>query len=180
MPASVRFWSKKRKVASDTGRRSRMAALKLYSHEKTISVLTENTIKRRTIWQGDSLHRDPKFPMTKPFANRSLRTSVAMLTASFMLSVVAPSAAQSVPVPKPAPKSRDGQMSASDARGPATTGTTQAPEPVIPDPRRNVPANIFATFDANQKAQAARVSAYLSSLSTLVGNFVQVGPDGSK
>ena len=30
------------------------------------------------------------------------------------------------------------------------------------------------------KAQAARVSSYLSSLQTLVGNFVQVGPDGSK
>ena len=51
---------------------------------------------------------------------------------------------------------------------------------MIPDPRRNVPANVFATFDANQKAQAARVSSYLSSLQTLVGNFVQVGPDGSK
>jgi outer membrane lipoprotein-sorting protein len=118
--------------------------------------------------------------MTKPFANRGPRAGVAMLTATFMLSVMAPSSAQSVPVPKPAPKTRDGQMSASDARGPATTGTTQPPEPVIPDPRRNVPANIFATFDANQKAQAARVSAYLSSLSTLVGNFVQIGPDGSK
>ncbi len=43
-----------------------------------------------------------------------------------------------------------------------------------------MPASIFTTFDANQKAQAAKVSAYLSSLQTLVGNFVQVGPDGSK
>ena len=62
-------------------------------------------------------------------------------------------------------------------RAPATTGTTPAkpPDPMIPDPRRNQPANIFATFDANQKAQAAKVSAYLSSLQTLVGNFVQVG-----
>jgi outer membrane lipoprotein-sorting protein len=51
---------------------------------------------------------------------------------------------------------------------------------VIPDPHRNIPANLFATFDANQKAQAAKVSSYLSSLQTLVGNFVQVGPDGSK
>ncbi len=71
----------------------------------------------------------------------------------------------------------------SDAlKPPMTTGATAAtpPNPVIPDPRRNVPSNIFATFDANQKAQAAKVSSYLSSLQTLVGNFVQVGPDGTK
>ena len=43
-----------------------------------------------------------------------------------------------------------------------------------------MPTNIFASFDANQKAQAARVSTYLSSLQTLVGNFVQVASDGSK
>jgi outer membrane lipoprotein-sorting protein len=62
-----------------------------------------------------------------------------------------------------------------------TTGATQAPPtPIIPDPRRNLPANIFASFDANQKAQAAKVSNYLSSLQTLSGNFVQVGSDGSK
>src|SRR5215475_13236167 len=86
---------------------------------------------------------------------------------------------QAVPVPKAAPKGRD----ASDApRGPSTTGATAMtpPSPVIPDPHRNVPANIFATFDANQKAQAAKVSAYLSSLQTLVGNFVQVGPMAPK
>jgi len=92
---------------------------------------------------------------------------------------------QSVPIPKPAPKKRDGvQISASDPqKGPITTGATPLappPNPVIPDPRRNLPANLFATFDASQKAQAARVSSYLSSLQTLVGNFVQVGPDGSK
>jgi outer membrane lipoprotein-sorting protein len=63
-----------------------------------------------------------------------------------------------------------------------TTGANPvpAPNPVIPDRRRNVPLNVFGTFDANQKAQAARVSSYLSSLQTLVGNFVQVGPDGRK
>src|SRR5712671_6546858 len=93
--------------------------------------------------------------------------------------------AQTVPIPKPAPKGRGGlQLSASDPqRGPMTTGATPAaspPNPVIPDPRRNLPANIFATFDANQKAQAAKVSTYLSSLQTLVGNFVQVAPDGSR
>ncbi len=91
-------------------------------------------------------------------------------------------AAQTAP-PKAA-KGRDStQLSASESqRGQQTTATTQSvpPNPIIPDPRRNVPASIFTTFDANQKAQAAKVSAYLSSLQTLVGNFVQVGPDGSK
>ena len=90
---------------------------------------------------------------------------------------VAPSIAQSVPIPKPAPKAR---TQTGDKNAPLVTGSTQPPDPVIPDPRRNVPTNIFSSFDANQKAEAARVSSYLSSLQTLVGNFVQVGPDGSK
>ena len=110
------------------------------------------------------------------------------LVASVAIGVIAgPAVAQTVPVPKPAPKGRDSvQLSAAGnanttGRGPSTTGSTNLPpEPVIPDPRRNVPASLFTTFDANQKAQAARVSSYLSSLQTLVGNFVQVGPDGSR
>jgi outer membrane lipoprotein-sorting protein len=121
--------------------------------------------------------------MTEQLAIGGIPTRVAMLIAAFMLGAVAPCFAQNVPIPKPAPKSRNILLSASDqGRGPMTTGATQAqpPEPVIPDPRRNVPVNIFATFDANQKIQAAKVSAYLSSLQTLVGNFIQVGPDGSR
>ncbi|MGJ4890283.1 outer membrane lipoprotein carrier protein LolA [Bradyrhizobium sp. HKCCYLRH3099] len=89
-------------------------------------------------------------------------------------------AAQGSPAPKAGQKS-GGPLSASEPQrgGPVATQTTP-PNPIIPDPRRNVPASIFTSFDANQKAQAAKVSAYLSSLQTLVGNFVQVGPDGSK
>ena len=111
----------------------------------------------------------------------SLRAASALLLAA-SLSGAATSFAQTppapaVPVPKPAPKGRDNsvQMSASDQqKGPLTTGATQTPpNPVIPDPRRNLPANIFSTFDANQKAQAAKVSSYLSSVQTLIGNFVQ-------
>jgi outer membrane lipoprotein-sorting protein len=110
---------------------------------------------------------------------------LALLVAGSLAGVTA-SPAQNVPVPKPAPKARDrdnaqNQMSAAD-KPPMTTGATQQqpPTPVIPDPKRNVPASIFATFDASQKAQAAKVSNYLSSLQQLSGNFVQVGPDGSK
>jgi outer membrane lipoprotein-sorting protein len=35
-------------------------------------------------------------------------------------------------------------------------------------------------FDSNQRALVDKVSVYLSGLRTLVGDFVQVGPDGSK
>jgi outer membrane lipoprotein-sorting protein len=121
--------------------------------------------------------------MTKQTMIRKLRAAQALLVATAMAGTMTSSSAQTVPVPKPAPKARDNtQMSASDQqKAPVTTGTTQKPpNPVIPDPRRNLPANIFSSFDANQKAQAAKVSSYLSSLQTLSGNFVQVGPDGSK
>jgi outer membrane lipoprotein-sorting protein len=106
-----------------------------------------------------------------------------LLLAGAIAGAAAATSAQTVPVPKPAPKVRDNiQLSAETQKGSGATGATSAvpPNPIIPAPGRNVPANIFQTFDTNQKAQAARVSTYLSSLQTLVGNFVQVGPDGTK
>jgi outer membrane lipoprotein-sorting protein len=116
--------------------------------------------------------------MKKQTPQLRTRYAFALFVTAALLGACAEASAQNVPVPKPAPKGRD---SAQDQKSPMTMGATQTPpNPVIPDPRRNVPANIFASFDANQKAQAAKVSNYLSSLQTLVGNFVQVGPDGSK
>jgi outer membrane lipoprotein-sorting protein len=129
--------------------------------------------------------------MAEPFRLRAARTALALLiaasiggaaTPSFAQTAPAPDA-QAVPIPKPAPKRRDMPISASDGqKGPVTTGATQVspPNPIIPDPRRNVPTSLFSSFDDKQKAQAARVSNYLSSLQTVSGNFVQVGPDGSK
>jgi outer membrane lipoprotein-sorting protein len=130
--------------------------------------------------QDSNLRREFKASTGSSIASAG-RAARAGLAVAMMVAVSIPDAgAQTVPVPKPAPKARDVQLSASDPQPRASTSTTAPPEPVIPDPRRNVPANIFATFDASQKAQAAKVSNYLSSLQTLVGNFVQVGPDGSK
>jgi outer membrane lipoprotein-sorting protein len=142
--------------------------------QKRYLLLAEITLKGRPATQDDALTGNTNIL----FAARSARFAAALLITTAMAAATAASFAQTVPVPKPAPKGRDGgQMSG----GPATTGATQTPpNPIIPDPRRNVPSSIFQTFDANQKAQAAKVSAYLSSLQTLVGNFVQVGPDGSK
>jgi outer membrane lipoprotein-sorting protein len=142
--------------------------------QKRYLLLPEITVKGRPATQDDAL---TGYPKTRSAAQNA-RVAGALLIALSMTAASEASLAQNVPVPKPAPKGRDsGQTNA----GPSTTGTTQTPpNPVIPDPRRNVPSSIFQTFDANQKAQAAKVSAYLSSLQTLVGNFVQVGPDGSK
>ena len=135
------------------------------------------------------MNKNPGLEITERIVCTAMRRAFALLIAASVvpvaaLSVVTSASAQSVPIPKPAPKARSSvQMSAQDAlKGPLTTGAAAAapPDPVIPDPHRNIPANIFASFDANQKAQAAKVSSYLSSLQTLVGNFVQVGPDGSK
>ena len=125
---------------------------------------------------------NPKSRITEPCPIRGRRALLALVIATLTLALATPSFAQNVPVPKPAPKGRDNTEMSDARKGPMTTGATAAtpPTPVIPDPRRNVPSNIFATFDANQKAQAAKVSSYLSSLQTLVGNFVQVGPDGTK
>jgi outer membrane lipoprotein-sorting protein len=120
-----------------------------------------------------------------------LRTGAAGLAATFAVGLMMTSAQAQTPLPRPAPKARNAafQVAASEtppSRPPTAVQQAQAPRqitppnPVIPDPRRNVPASIFMTFDANQKASAAKVSSYLSNLSNLSGNFVQVGPDGSK
>src|SRR6201987_3065681 len=138
---------------------------------------------RREANQDFALTRIAKFRPAEPFTLVGTRAALALIVAVSVAGAATLSTAQAVPVPKPAPKSRDHtRLSASERqkRSLPTTGTATPPEPVIPDPRRNVPTNIFASFDANQKAQAAKVSNYLRSLQTLVGNFVQVGPDGTK
>ncbi len=123
--------------------------------------------------------------MANQLIDRGTRIALAFLVTAAIAGAATAQNAPPKSVPngaaKTAPKAKDAGAQSNADKGPTTTGATQAPpDPVIPDPRRNVPANIFQTFDANQKAQAARVSAYLSSLQTLVGNFVQVGPDGTK
>jgi len=169
-----------------------IAGIGIIFHGKTIPPFAESTIKGRSAKQDDALSQ--KIRMAREFVVPGLRTALALLIAAAVPCVSTPSAAQlfsttpappavAVPMPKPAPKARRLQMTASDPpKAQITTGASPAapPNPVIPDPHRNIPANLFATFDANQKAQAAKVSSYLSSLQTLVGNFVQVGPDGSK
>jgi outer membrane lipoprotein-sorting protein len=113
---------------------------------------------------------------------------IAALLSSLVLGAGA-ALAQSVPLPVPAPKSPPKSQTA--PRPPAAV----APQPVPQQPPQSsggfpsifeAPAALFGrsgestAFDARQRALADRVSAYLSGIRQLHGNFVQVGPDGSK
>ena len=101
------------------------------------------------------------------------KAGVAALVAALMVGLTPIAVAQSVPVPAPAPKKPVPQSPNQPPRplapvGPAaTTSPGAAPRPT-------------GGFDATQRALVDRVSGYLSGLQTLVGDFVQVGPDGQR
>jgi outer membrane lipoprotein-sorting protein len=61
----------------------------------------------------------------------------------------------------------------------AATAALAAPPTTAPAPfPDNQPPPV--TFDANQRALLDKVNIYFNSVTTLVGKFVQVGPDGNK
>jgi outer membrane lipoprotein-sorting protein len=129
-----------------------------------------------------------------------------MLTGLAFLAV--PAAADDVPLPRPTPFAKPGQAAAAGARlaaanqptPPAAIPSTApapghggAPAPPVADPAPQlaVPTDILqalgiispgtaVAFDAKQRALVDHVNAYLTSLQTVVGNFVQVAPDGSR
>ena len=100
--------------------------------------------------------------------------------------------AQGVPLPPPAPQPKIVASSqAPVARPPAAVPQQQAAPPatrttsgfpsIFPKPSALFGQSGATTaFDAKQRALADKVSAYLSNVRQLHGNFVQVAPDGSK
>jgi outer membrane lipoprotein-sorting protein len=95
-------------------------------------------------------------------------------------------AAENVPLPVPAPLPKTG------VAPPAASGKAETPSPfpfsaifgskssgggLFSSPSAPEPAS---PFDAKQRAILDRISGYLSSVQTLVGKFVQVGPDGGR
>jgi outer membrane lipoprotein-sorting protein len=108
-------------------------------------------------------------------------------------------ATENVPLPRPAPKNRDSEIVrppgsiAGAPAAPAAPRPAQAMPMVPPAATANPIPSLIAPPDRNlridtsaggftpeQRAAATKVSTYLSSLQTLTGNFVQVGPDGSR
>jgi len=128
------------------------------------------------------------------------RTAVAAALISSLaaagLTGASVAAAQSVPLPIPAPlpKTHGAPPAAALSQPPASIPSTATPPaPPAAKTTTSVFPSIFpkppalfggpgetTAFDPKQRAVADRVSAYLSNVRTLSGEFVQVGPDGSK
>lgn len=99
--------------------------------------------------------------------------------------------AQTVPLPAPSPKRMQPSTMAQSSEQPprpsasvplapgATAAPSQGPVLASPPAAPNKPGETTA-FDAKQRALVDKVSAYLSGVQTLVGDFVQVGPDGRR
>ena len=123
-----------------------------------------------------------------------LRGRAILVTLIASTAVFAGARAENIPLPRPNPQLRAeitrpplalpqqrasskgrmvfaGTVGQSIPRPPGAVGGKPAPAPDKPD---------ASGLDASQRALVTRVNAYLSGMQTLVGNFVQVGPDGSR
>jgi len=98
-----------------------------------------------------------------------LAAMVGAVLAGACLGAPAIVAAQGVPLPQPAPK-KPTQV----VRPPAGAQYDSAGRPIPVRPGESV------VYDGSQRPMVDRVSNYLSTVQTLIGDFVQIGPDGSR
>src|SRR5689334_12872044 len=102
-----------------------------------------------------------------------MMTRTAFLAAAAIAAMALTDAAQAqtVPVPTPAPQQKVGQVRPQGVIPSAPAQNNAKPEII------GNKDNQAGGFDAKQRALADRISAYLSGIRTMVGDFVQVGPD---
>jgi outer membrane lipoprotein-sorting protein len=114
------------------------------------------------------------------------RATTILAAALCTVLAVASASAENVPLPTPAPQPKAGTVPPPPAANPGPPPASEA-APSRPgffpfsfmDKGSPAPKTTTA-FDAKQRATLDRISLYLSSVQTMVGNFVQVGPDGGK
>jgi outer membrane lipoprotein-sorting protein len=126
----------------------------------------------------------PKFGATA-----TLVAVLCALAVAFSLAGLASASAESVPLPTPAPLPKTG---AGPQPAPADSAPADATEHKgffpfslpfgkgssgLSGPGLSTQAT---AFDAKQRDLLDRISLYLSSMQTMVGNFVQIGPDGGR
>jgi outer membrane lipoprotein-sorting protein len=105
-----------------------------------------------------------------------------LLVMACVVLATASAVAEDVPLPAPRPKAQ--------SAAPQPPAAAAAPAAAQPASKGFFPFSLFgnkspgssqaASFDAKQRALLDKVSNYLSGVQTMVGNFVQVGPDGRR
>ncbi|HTZ03335.1 MAG TPA: outer membrane lipoprotein carrier protein LolA [Xanthobacteraceae bacterium] len=117
--------------------------------------------------------------------------------AAFVCGLLASTAAfaENVPLPTPAPLPKTGAVSPPAAANggipvPPASIPQAAPAPQAQTRAGSAPSffpfsdkgasNQATAFDDKQRALLERISTYLSGIQTMVGNFVQIGPDGNR
>jgi outer membrane lipoprotein-sorting protein len=115
-------------------------------------------------------------------------TGQGLLVGAVLLGVAAltsTASAETVPLPTPAPLPREGippKQSAQSGGGGFLDNLKKLFDPDKQPAPPDAPATTTtaASFNATQRAQVDKISANLTGMQQMVGNFVQVGPDGSR
>lgn len=109
-----------------------------------------------------------------------------LLTIACVVLAATSAVAEDVPLPTPAPRAKAGAATPQSAAAPASAAASAeaAPKGFFPFSfslgGKGSGASQATAFDAKQRALLDKVSGYLSGIQTLVGNFVQIGPDGRR
>jgi outer membrane lipoprotein-sorting protein len=115
-------------------------------------------------------------------AHRKTRISRNLGFIALFACLSGPAISQTVPLPAPRPSAQQAAPApALGARAQAAQPSTQSPNP-ISNPFAAVlgRATTAGVLTNDQRAIVERVNTYLSGVQTLTGNFIQVGPDGSR
>jgi outer membrane lipoprotein-sorting protein len=121
------------------------------------------------------------------------KTRRAAVACTIVASLTAAAMAQTVPVPRPAPQPKVGTPAPAAQPDAAPSPLSLAPVGQTAPKTSMSPGSIVEAltgilpkpggsiaFDANQRALIERVNTYLTSVQTMVGDFVQVAPDGGR
>jgi outer membrane lipoprotein-sorting protein len=108
-----------------------------------------------------------------------------LVGAALGLVTLTSASAETIPLPTPAPLPKEGAASRAGTTAQAGgSGVASGLKSLFHlDREPEAPATPTSTttgFNSAQRAQVDKVSAYLSGMQQMVGDFVQVGPDGSR
>jgi outer membrane lipoprotein-sorting protein len=109
---------------------------------------------------------------------------LAVLGMACVMGVAASARADDVPLPAPRPKSGSTGGSAPPAATAPAPAAAEASKGFFPFSfnlgGKNSSPSPATAFDNKQRALIDKISNYLSGVQTMVGNFVQIGPDGRR